>query len=62
MRCDEICEEIQAESPPDGSKDVASDFPHSPHQAYAVVNLGEELEQDCHQKQWHYQLNLLFLC
>jgi len=45
MGSNKISYEIETKAPPNGSKDVARDFLHSPHHADAVVNLGEKLEQ-----------------
>lgn len=60
MRGNEVGNEIKAEAPPNGAKDITCDLLHSFHQAYAVVHLREELEQEDQQKYCHYELNLLF--
>ena len=60
MRGDEVGDEIKAEAPPNGAEDIACDLLHSFHQAYAMVDLREELEQEDQQKYCHYELNLLF--
>jgi|APAra0007618407_1042631.scaffolds.fasta_scaffold18930_3 hypothetical protein len=46
MRSDEICDEIKSKTPPNSSKNVTSDLLHPSHQTDAVINLGEELEQE----------------
>ena len=46
MRSYEVGNEIKAKTPPDGAKDITSNLLHSSHQAYAVIDLGEELEQE----------------
>lgn len=60
MRSDEIGYEIKSKTPPNSPKDVTSDLLHPSHQADAVINLGEELEQEDQQEDRHDQLNLLF--
>lgn len=45
MRGNEVGNEIEAKTPPDGAKNVACDLLHSSHQADAVVHFWEELEQ-----------------
>lgn len=45
MRSNEISNEIESKSPPNGAKDVACDFLHSSHHAYAMINFREKLEQ-----------------
>lgn len=60
MRSDEIRDEVKSKTPPNSPKNVTSDLLHPSHQADAVINLGEELEQEDQQKDRHYQLNLLF--
>lgn len=46
MRGNEIGNEIEAETPPNGAKDVPCDFLHFSHQINTVVDLWEELEQE----------------
>lgn len=46
MRSNEVGYEIEAKSPPNGAENVACHFLHSSHQEDAVVDLGEELEQE----------------
>lgn len=60
MRGNKIGDEIKAKAPPNCAEDIACYFLHSSHQANAVINLGEELEQEDQQENRHYQLNLLF--
>ena len=42
----EISYKIEAKAPPNCAKDIACYFLHSSHQANAVVDLGEKLEQE----------------
>lgn len=51
MRGNEVGNEINGKTPPNGAKDITSDLLHSSHQANAVVYFWEELEQD-HQKKY----------
>lgn len=44
MRSNEVGNEVEGESPPNGAKDVASDPLHSSHEVDGVVHLWEELE------------------
>ena len=46
MRGNEVGNEIKAKTPPNGAKNVACDFLHSPHESNAVIHLGEVLEQE----------------
>ena len=45
MRGNEVGDEVEAKTPPNGAKDVARDLLHSSHQGDAVVDFWEELEQ-----------------
>lgn len=38
MRSNEVGNEVKAETPPYGAKDVTCDLLHSSHQAYAVID------------------------
>lgn len=42
---DEVGNEVEAKTPPNGAENVPCDFCHSSHQADAVVHFWEELEQ-----------------
>lgn len=44
MRGDEVGNEIKAETPPNGAKDVACDLLHSSQKGNAVIDLREELK------------------
>lgn len=46
MRSNEVCYEVEAKTPPYGAENVTSDFLHSSHQAYAVIDLRKELEHE----------------
>lgn len=60
MRGEEVGNEIKGEAPPDGAEYVACDLSHSLHQEKAVVNLGNELEQENQFKCCHYHLYSFF--
>lgn len=53
MRGEEVGDEIKAEAPPNSAENVACDLSHSLHQGKAVVNLGNELEQEHQLKYCH---------
>jgi hypothetical protein len=46
VRGNEVGNEIKAKTPPNGAKDITCDFLHSSHQGNAVVDFGEDLEQE----------------
>lgn len=59
MRSNEVCNEIKGKTPPNSAKDITSHLLHSSHQAYAVIHLRQELEQEYYEEDRHYQLYLL---
>lgn len=60
MGGNEVGDEVEAETPPDGPKDVASNLLHAPHHADAVVHLWQVLEQENRQEDRRDLLDLLF--
>ena len=51
MRSYEVGYEIKAKTPPNGAKDVASNFSHSSHQTKTVVHLWKKLHRE---DNWQY--------
>lgn len=58
MRGDEVSDEVEAEAPPDGAKDIAGHLLHPPHEDDGMIDLGEELKQEGEQEDGHGGLHL----
>lgn len=46
MRSNEVGNQIEAKTPPDGAKYITCNLLHSSHQTYAMIDLGKKLEQE----------------